>query len=119
MVRLANFDGISGTDIVGQTIDYQGCSQALGKTFTTAPIWRESLIDTALQEEKNNNQPATEATVIKLLMMQPFLTKMDATLGTLPKCEYVLSIGWHEGATTHSVAGGQTTVSEHESHRQD
>jgi peptidyl-prolyl isomerase D len=29
----------------------------------------------------------TEATVIKLLMMQPFLQKMDATLGTLAKCE--------------------------------
>ncbi|OUM61603.1 hypothetical protein PIROE2DRAFT_12340, partial [Piromyces sp. E2] len=37
--------------------------------------------------EEKNGTPATEATVIKLLMQQPFITKMDATLQTLTACE--------------------------------
>ncbi len=44
-----------------------------------------------LQEEKTG-QKAEEATVIKLLMQQPFITKMDAGLATLVKCEYAFSL---------------------------
>lgn len=41
-----------------------------------------------LWEEKNGT-PAAEATVVKLLMQQPFIAKMDATLQTLQCCEHL------------------------------
>ena len=40
-----------------------------------------------LTQEEKNGTPAAEATVIKLLMQQPFITKMDATLQSLAACE--------------------------------
>lgn len=40
------------------------------------------------QEEKHPGQPILEATVIKCMMMQPFVTKMDSSLAVLNKLEY-------------------------------
>ncbi|KAI9188883.1 Dynein light chain 1, axonemal [Blastocladiella emersonii ATCC 22665] len=37
--------------------------------------------------EEKNGRPVVEEKVVKLLMFQPFIAKMDASLSTLTKCE--------------------------------
>ncbi|KAI8829662.1 hypothetical protein BJ741DRAFT_384065 [Chytriomyces cf. hyalinus JEL632] len=42
-----------------------------------------------LWEEKNPGQPSSEATIVKMLSVQPFITKMDASLASLTKVEHL------------------------------
>ncbi|KAI8898754.1 hypothetical protein BC833DRAFT_588532 [Globomyces pollinis-pini] len=42
-----------------------------------------------LWEEKHPGQPIQEATVVKCMMTQPFIAKMDASLATLVKVEHL------------------------------
>ncbi len=39
-------------------------------------------------EEKHPGQPIQDATVIKCMMMQPFINKMDGSISTFNKLEY-------------------------------
>ncbi|KAI9221305.1 hypothetical protein BC828DRAFT_405042 [Blastocladiella britannica] len=39
--------------------------------------------------EEKNGRPVVEEKVVKLLMFQPFITKLDASLSTLTKCEHL------------------------------
>lgn len=43
-----------------------------------------------VQSEKNNKDDPKEATVVKLYMQIPPIEKMDPTLSTLSKCEWVI-----------------------------
>ncbi|KAJ3343421.1 Dynein light chain 1, axonemal [Entophlyctis luteolus] len=54
-------------------------------------IWVGS-IAARVPEEKNPGTPSSEATIVKLISMQPFIVKMDASLAALAKCELSVSL---------------------------